>query len=500
MSKIKQITESVVEKKEILEESRENYFQVDILKAAMIFLVIFDHIVSWNIKSYTAVSLWERISIPVFLVIMGFNMGRSFQKEGSQTLKELYSWQYFKKKVFRYVLPFVVLYIASTFIGLFMYGFDLTAMWWGQYYPDHSFLQLFTGYLLFWGPGNWFIPVLLQSVIFMPLLYWLFTKKRILALVLCFISEIILQLIIFFVIGDITSWEEVHVLSLFMNSVLFYLPGIGLGIWFSFGYKLKEDRNFFMWLLYPISLGFIIAHQFFAFRLRIDGVSLLRGDYHLLMIPYSAFIFLIAMRFLPQKSNKRIARGITMISRSTYHILLTQILGYGMISAFWGTHYAVDTLITLPLDMNDVFLLINYALELIIVWTTFISFGILWYKIDQNKDILRRIFYYFNFFIVFSSIFFLTFWAQTPSIPIPIPLGVILVYALAALIAYIIIRRPLKTRVLGLWTLFLAITFTMVILEILVFSPSYYWISWISISIILIAAIFITILDYKIKI
>jgi hypothetical protein len=500
MSKRSQITELALEDKEVSEERSENYFQVDILKAAMIFLVIFDHIVSWNIKSYVAVSLWERISIPVFLVIMGFNMGRSFQKDGLQTLRELYTWKYFKKKIFRYILPFLVLYIASTFIGLFMYGFDLTAMWWGQFYPDHSFLQLFTGYLLFWGPGNWFLPVLFQSVIIIPLIYWVFTKKRILALLLCFVVEFALQLTVFFVIGDITSWEELHVLSLFMNSVLFYLPGIGLGIWFSFGYKINDDRNFFMWLLYPISLGFIVAHQFFTFRIRIDGVSLLRGDYHLLMIPYSAFLFLLAMKFLPQKSNRRISKGISLISRSTYHILLTQILGYGMITAFWGTHYVIDTLITIPIDLFEAFLLLEYVLNLIVLGIIFVSFGILWYKIDQNKNILRRVLYYFNLFIVFSTLFFCSFWAQTPSIHVPIPLIIIVTYAVAALITYIILRRPLKTRVLGFWTLFLVVAFTMMVLEISLLLPNLYWISWIVMGGVLIGAVLVTILDYKIKI
>ncbi|MFX0022593.1 MAG: acyltransferase family protein [Candidatus Hermodarchaeota archaeon] len=500
MSKKSQITELALEDKEVTQKRSENYFQIDILKAAMIFLVIFDHVVSWNIKSYVAVSLWERISIPVFLVIMGFNLGSSFQKDGLQTLRELYSWKYFKKKIFRYILPFLVLYIASTFIGLFMYGFDLTAMWWGQFYPDHGFLQLFTGYLLFWGPGNWFIPVLIQSILVIPLIYWLFKQNRIVGLVLCFVIEIVLQLTVFFVIGEITTWEEVHLLSFFMNSALFYLPAIGLGIWFSFGYKLSEDRNFFMWLLYPISLGFIIAHQFFAFRIRIDGVSLLRGDYHLLMIPYSAFLFLLAMKFLPQKSNKRIARGISLISRSTYHILLTQILGYGMITAFWGTHYIIDTLITIPIDLFEAFLLFEYALNLIVLGIIFVSFGILWYKIDQNKNILRRVLYYFNFFIVFSTLFFWSFWAQTPSIPVPIPLITIITYAVVALITYIILRRPLKTKALGFWTLFLVVAFTMMVLEISLLPANLYWISWIAMGGVLIGAVVVTILDYKIKI
>ena len=82
----------LVESKQDFVETRESsYFQVDFLKAIMIFLVIFDHMVSWNIKSELGVALWERISIPVFLVIMGFNMGRSFQRKETTELRELYS-------------------------------------------------------------------------------------------------------------------------------------------------------------------------------------------------------------------------------------------------------------------------------------------------------------------------------------------------------------------------------------------------------------------------
>ena len=128
----------------------------------MIFLVIFDHFVSWNIKSEIGVALWERISIPVFLVILGFNMGHSFKAQGDLTLKELYSWSYFKKKIKRYIVPFLILYAASTFIGLFIYGFDFELMYYTQYYPEHGIINLFYFIMPFWGPGNWFIPVLFQ--------------------------------------------------------------------------------------------------------------------------------------------------------------------------------------------------------------------------------------------------------------------------------------------------------------------------------------------------
>ena len=89
MTKRNQTTQLVlVEKeKEKIVESRERFFQIDFLKTAMIFLVIFDHVVSWGVKNDIGVSLWERICIPVFLVIMGFNMGVSFQRKGDLSLK-----------------------------------------------------------------------------------------------------------------------------------------------------------------------------------------------------------------------------------------------------------------------------------------------------------------------------------------------------------------------------------------------------------------------------
>ena len=52
---------------ESIDSKREHFLQVDIIKATMIFLVIFDHTIPWLYKNYMGVALWERISIPVFL-------------------------------------------------------------------------------------------------------------------------------------------------------------------------------------------------------------------------------------------------------------------------------------------------------------------------------------------------------------------------------------------------------------------------------------------------
>jgi len=473
--------------KEISEDN--HFFQVDVLKAAMIFLVIFDHIVSWNIKRDIGVALWERISIPVFLIIMGFNMGLSFQGKGDLSLKELYSWSYFKNKIIRYVVPFLILYAASTVIGLFIYSFDFIAMYDGQNYPNHGVINLFIGYLPFWGPGNWFIPVILSSILIFPLLYKGFTKKPVLTLILCFIVEIVMQLTVFFVIGDIRpggviSWPKVHILNMFMSNILFYLSAIGLGMWFSIDHNLQSNRNIFMWFLYPISLAYIVAYQFFGFAFVIGKVPLIRGDYHFFVFPYSAFLFLIAIKLIPKKSKGRISKAIKLISKSTYHILLIQILGYGMVYAYGGAHDVIDVPFTL-----------DRILDLVVVWITFISFGILWYKVDQEKQLLRRGLYYINLFIIFPSLFLFIFWIQ--GYWVPIPLIIIITYSLSAIITHFIIKRLLKTKVLSLWTSLLLITFTMLILQVEVLQPNDFWITLIPIGIFLIIAVIGTVLIYK---
>jgi peptidoglycan/LPS O-acetylase OafA/YrhL len=457
-----------------------HFFQIDFLKAVMIFLVIFDHFVSWNIKNEIGVALWERISIPVFLVILGFNMGHSFGSYKNPTLKELYSWNYFKKKILRYIFPFLILYAVSTFIGLFMYGFDFELMYYSQYYPDHGAINLIYLIMPFWGPGNWFIPVLFQSILVVPLLYWMFTKNRVITLVFTFIVEMSMQFIVFLLFGKgFTSWEQVHIYLFFACSILFYLSAVGLGMWFSFGYGLTEKRNRFIWVLFPLSWIYLVAYQFFNFRFRIDGMPLIRGDYSFLVFPYSAFLMLLALEILPYSSQKLISKKISLIGKATYHILLIQILGYAMITAWWGTHYGMDLLFD-PTDL----------LDLVVLWIINVWFGILWYKIEKLHDRRRRILYYLNFFIIYPSMFLLTFWAQ--GFWIPIPLLIIIAYALSALVVHYRIKKPLPTKLLAVWTGFLLINFASTILQVTFFSINEFWIFLIPIGIYLAYAIYYT--------
>jgi hypothetical protein len=402
------------------------FFQVDFIKAVMIFLVIYDHTIPWVIKREIGVALWERISIPVFLVIMGFNMGLSFSKVEDKRLRKLYSWKYFKRKFWRYIYPFIVLYIISSLIGLAINGFDWNAL--NQYKKDGwHFYHLFIGILPFWGPGNWFLPVIFWSILLMPLLYRGFSGKlfwristlqlclifigilsfwasgnwvlpvifftilflpllfigfsgklvwRIITLLLCYAIEISIQLAIFTIFPPpFLTWQAyydfLYWYLFIVTTPFFMLSAIGLGMWFSKKPNLFAKQNIFMWILFPLSLYYLIQYQFFDFRFEV-----IRGDSNLFVFPYSAFLVLLGIKLLPKRWDNWFARAISTIGKATYHILLTQILYFSVVYSIYGDHYGASIFgINISYDLT-------IYLYLIINWMICVPCGVFWYYVD----------------------------------------------------------------------------------------------------------------------
>ena len=99
-------------------EESKHYFQIDAWKALMILFVIMDHTFTHAFLRQFYSSFWERISIPILLIVMGFNMGKSFKRKGYTEMSQLYSWDYFESKFKRYIAPYLILYAAHTILYL----------------------------------------------------------------------------------------------------------------------------------------------------------------------------------------------------------------------------------------------------------------------------------------------------------------------------------------------------------------------------------------------
>lgn len=348
-------------------EKRSRFFQIDFLKTVAIALVVLDHSLTWDIKHDIYAPFWERLAIPLFLIIMGFNLGHSFKYRREEEQTSTFSTGYLNSRVVRYMFPFFVLFVGSTLVGLRFQSLS---------FDEYIFL----GYLPFWGPGNWFIFLLFTSIIVLPLLYKAFTKWPIATLVGCFASELALQLLMYFVFPYPTETAaEAYFVTAIRGNVFFFLPAIGMGLWFSRGYGLFERRNSFLWALLPSSIIFLGLYQFFNMK-----PEFIRGDYTLIFYPYAAFIFLIVMTLLPQQAYGRLAGLIKRVSKATYHILLFQILYFSIIYFNWAIIYGVT-----PLDIGSVqvfpdriFYIPYYIINLSI---TFMG-GMLWYEAERRIE------------------------------------------------------------------------------------------------------------------
>lgn len=213
-------------------KSSNNFLQIDILKGLMIMLVIIDHAIPTNVRAQWGHSLWERISIPVFLIIMGFNAANSFKRKDVPLSSFKTFLKYCLHKLKRYLIPFALLYIVSLILGLINYG-SWESLLQGQFDGHWNRSLLWYFILPFYGPGNWFIPILFQSVIIVPFLYWGYKKSPKITLALSILWEIGMQYFIFVYYGHWTAWWPNVPLgrTMLQLSVLLYLNAIVIGFW-----------------------------------------------------------------------------------------------------------------------------------------------------------------------------------------------------------------------------------------------------------------------------
>ncbi|MHA1948421.1 MAG: acyltransferase family protein [Candidatus Thorarchaeota archaeon] len=363
-------------------QKRPYYFQLDVLKAIAIAFVVMDHSLTWEIKGAMGSVFWERLSIPFFLLVMGFNMGLSYKHRGTERLRDFYTRNYFSRRFNRYVFPFIVLYVGSMVLGTFL-GY----LSWNEY--------TLLGYLPFWGPGNWFIALLFGSILVFPLVYWAFNKQPVLTVVSCFLSEILLQLVLYLYFPYPYGSElEAFIVSAIRLNVLFYLPAVGLGLWFSRGFDLTRARNFFIYIYAPISVLFMfdystkflssstgVVGDFFTF---VD--QFIRGDYTLLFYGYAAFLFLLAMSGIPRIAKGKIQRFVQDIGRASYHILLFQI--FYMSIVYWLTlndaviHVFIPDFAAIYGWPSELYYIPFYLMNL----TFAIGGGLLWYYTEKRLD------------------------------------------------------------------------------------------------------------------
>jgi hypothetical protein len=391
-----QKADSFIKKAEVKKEEG-RFWQIDFLKVFAMLLVIMDHSTTHAELHAIGSPFWERIAIPIFMIVLGFNWAKSLQKKKGLSYRKLFSWKnYWQNKIVRFLFPYSIIYGLSILMFFFIDTPQNIA------YYNNPLLR----YILFmfvWGPGNWFIPTLLLTVLVFPLVFMIFDKIPIVGLILSFGVEVGWQFLInksidAYLASSSPTYNGYILLYFSLICTPFVLmSAIGMGIWLSQNHRLFSPRNIIIWLLAIFSVFYIYLYTFppalfllsktwslklvnFMYVLRVWS----NGDYNMFFFPWSALIVMICLNILPRNPKGIFARFITLVSKSTYHILMVQIFTFSILYNLYLPLF--ETYPGQPLIWASVYPGIKWInlmfYPLHVVWT--FGWGILWYWLEKK--------------------------------------------------------------------------------------------------------------------
>ncbi|MFD2244830.1 acyltransferase family protein [Pontibacter ruber] len=296
-------------------KEKQHYQQIDVLKGLAIVAVIALHTFTKAtlIQTYAVYHIWQ--AVPVFLVLMGYNLGLSGAGR-PVSFNHLYSRSYFQKKGSRILQPFVIIFIVALLLGLlWLLLFDRNIYTFGWY--------TLVGVLPVSGKGNYFITMLLQSVLLLPLVSYGFKKKPLLTGLVLLLLEISFLLLS----KNIAFFDKDN--YLYDAALPRYFSAIALGLWLS---KITQHTSIkqmqLLLLMAAASIVYLYLVQYKGYY-----ISYFRREWQLqnfLGFPYAALLIFTVIKLFPQQSNNILLRSIAELGKASYHIFLVQVLYFGL--------------------------------------------------------------------------------------------------------------------------------------------------------------------------
>jgi peptidoglycan/LPS O-acetylase OafA/YrhL len=297
--------------------------QIDLLKGLAIVAVLVLHGLPIRVLRDSWEGLHVRQAVPVFVVLMGMNSAASFTKRGWTGLRDLYLRGYLADRARRIVVPLAIAYGASLVLGLALGRVHIGPL-------------AAVGVLPLSGPGNYFVTLLLETVLAFPLIYWCYRRRPVLTLVGCFVLDAGWELIA----GATTRFDSSP--YLYDSSVLRYLAMLALGMWIADSAADAVRRNVIIAAGAVIGLGYLVMFDSGEWypTFVVPGFGL---ETNALTAFYPALLVLAGLRWLPRAPGTPVGAALAFLGRASFHVFLVQILWFGA----WG---APDSA-RLPLDI-----------------------------------------------------------------------------------------------------------------------------------------------------
>lgn len=104
-------------------------------------------------------------AVPLFMMVTGLNYARSYQRRGMDTLSAMYNPSAIRRRVSSLLLPFIPIFLLEIPLAALRNHLGYSAI-------DLSPWGLIAGFVSGgWGPGGYYLPVMLQVIVIYPVLF-----------------------------------------------------------------------------------------------------------------------------------------------------------------------------------------------------------------------------------------------------------------------------------------------------------------------------------------
>ena len=296
---------------------KQHFQQIDVTKGLAIISVLLLHSLSRNqlLQSYAVYHIWQ--AVPLFMILMGLNLGLSIHAK-EQFWRQLYTRKYFTKKAVRIFAPFLVIFVLSALIGY---------VW--ERLSDRDVLEFsgftWVGVLPVTGRGNYFITLLLQSVLLLPIIGYAFSSRPVLTTIVLLLLEAAFQLWA----AQFGYFDKNN--YLYDAAFPRYFSAVAYGLWLSRLF-LQPARWRHLILLAALAMVAAVCLYWLTYT-KTDITYLLRPEWEsqqVLTFGYAAFIIWLAIKILPPYSDAPPLRVLAEAGRASYHIFLVQVVYFGL--------------------------------------------------------------------------------------------------------------------------------------------------------------------------
>ncbi|RDV14203.1 acyltransferase [Pontibacter diazotrophicus] len=296
--------------------SKKRFQQIDVTKGLAIVSVILLHAFERDIlnETYAIYHIWQ--AVPVFMVLMGVNLGMDFTGSKPE-LSSLYTRKYFRKKAERILFPLLWVYVLSILAGLA----------WLLLYNQHKLefnAYNFIGLLPVTGPGNYFVTLILQTIFFFPIIDYLFQRQPSSTIVLLIALEILFLV-----------WSS-HVRLFQAEDYLYsaalprYFSAIAFGLVLSKSMLQPLRANVILLFLTIAAAGCLYLYRMVYADLNVNYMTAEWQTQSVLTFAYAAAIVWGLFKALPVFSDNKFLHLFAALGKASYHIFLIQIVYFGL--------------------------------------------------------------------------------------------------------------------------------------------------------------------------